>query len=86
MTDNFDKINLHSNYYKEDSDGITSKIQKFSDVIKKQKDYINNARKNDEIINNLKYDQMQEKNLRLNLLNASTKNQNKQRIFNNKMV
>ena len=79
-------MNLPSHIYNEEIDEI-NKIQKFRDVIKKQKDYIINARKNDEIMSNLKNEQFQEKNLRLNLLNNSTKNKTKpSKIFNNKIV
>lgn len=80
-------MHLASHIYSEENDEHKNKIQKFRDVMKKQKDYINNARKNDEIMNNMINEQLQEKNLRNNLFNSSNKkNKNKAlRIFNNKM-
>jgi hypothetical protein len=44
-------MNLPSHMYNDEGEHYKNKMQKFRDVIKKQKEYINNARKNDEIMN-----------------------------------
>ena len=63
--DFIEKLNSKNGNDKDDE--VHTKLNKFREYMKKQKEYLATNKKNNEIINNIQSEQIQESNLRVNL-------------------
>jgi hypothetical protein len=74
----FEKLNKNNDYKKEND--VLIKMNKFREYKKKQKEYLENTKKNIEIINDIQTDQAIESNLKQNLADNLNKAERKKTV------